>query len=80
MQQMMTQMKNLQCQPVNTNQSTTNRRRSNNPRNPNQRFYCWRHGACNHKSRDCRDKAEGHQDDATFANRMGGSTKNIVGA
>ena len=36
-------------------------------------FYCWTHGAGNHKSADCRNKKEGHQDNATFTNRMKGS-------
>ena len=36
-------------------------------------FYCWTHGAGNHKSGDCRNKKEGHKDNATIDNRMGGS-------
>ena len=35
--------------------------------------YCWSHGAGNHTSKQCRFKKEGHQDNATFENRMGGS-------
>ena len=35
--------------------------------------YCWTHGACGHGSSDCVQKAEGHKDEATFQNRMGGS-------
>ena len=35
--------------------------------------YCWTHGAGNHKSCDCRNKREGHKDNATFDNRMNGS-------
>ena len=77
MQQMMNQMSTMQCQPINTTQQSSNHRPSNNKWNPNQQLYCWRHGACNHRSKDCRDKGEGHQDDATFENHMGGSTKNI---
>lgn len=37
--------------------------------------YCWTHGACAHTSRACRAKAEGHQDTATFTNKMSGSTQ-----
>ena len=37
-------------------------------------FYCWTHGAGNHKSADCRNKKQGHKDNATFTNRMEGST------
>ncbi len=38
--------------------------------------YCWSHGGCGHHGRSCRDKQPGHQDDATFENKMGGSTAN----
>ena len=37
------------------------------------RFYCSSCGACGHKSKDCRNKGPGHQDKATFENRMNGS-------
>ena len=36
--------------------------------------YCWIHGACAHDSRSCSNKKEGHQDGATFSNKLGGST------
>ena len=36
--------------------------------------YCWSHGACGHDGKDCRNKKPGHRDEATFANRLGGST------
>ena len=36
--------------------------------------YCWTHGAGNHKSADCRNKKDGHKDNATFDNRMNGSS------
>lgn len=51
----------------------------NNQRpNGNRRFskYCWTHGGCGHRGPGCKNKAEGHNDKATFANKMGGSTKN----
>ena len=37
-------------------------------------MYCWTHGACTHCSLDCNNKATDHKDDATFENKMGGST------
>ena len=61
--------------PVSTINPTNDPRRKK--RNPNQLRYCHTHGACNHDSPDCRSKAEGHKDEATFQNQMGGSTKNI---
>ena len=35
--------------------------------------YCWSHGACAHDSPNCPNKAPGHQNSATFANKMDGS-------
>jgi hypothetical protein len=37
-------------------------------------MYCWTHGACAHFGNSCRNKADGHQDTATFQNKMSGST------
>ena len=48
-------------------------RRSFRPRR-NTEHYCWTHGAFAHDSKDCKHKASGHQDAATFQNKMGGST------
>ena len=36
--------------------------------------YCWSCGAWNHKFVTCRFKKTGHQDNATFENKMSGST------
>ena len=49
-----------------------------NTQNPNKtrpKHYCWSHGRCGHKSSDCKNKKEGHQENATFANKLNGSTK-----
>ena len=42
------------------------------------RKYCWTHGWCAHSGMDCNSKAEGHKEEATLENKMGGSTKNCV--
>ena len=42
-------------------------------------FYCHTHGACFHPGIKCCNKGPNHQDNATFTNRMGGSTKNVRG-
>ena len=42
--------------------------------------YCWSHGCCGHWGRHCRNKKEGHRDDATFRNRKGGSNKGCLPA
>ena len=41
--------------------------------------YCWTHGLVSYFGRDCKSKADGHQDNASFKNRMGGSTKGVLG-
>ena len=40
--------------------------------------YCHTYGLCNHTSPECRTPAEGHQNDATLQNRMGGSKRNTT--
>ena len=51
-------------------------KRTGGPRNSRLKHYCWSHGKCNHQSKDCKNKKEGHQDEATLADKKGGSTKN----
>ena len=50
------------------------RGRGRGPRQRNISIYCWTHGACGHGSAACNSKLTGHQDNATFQNKMGGST------
>jgi len=45
-------------------------------------YYCWTHGLGlneNHTSPTCKNKAEGHKDDATVSNMQGGSTTLMTG-
>ena len=72
MQQLMTQQLAMAQQTDSTPSSHKNMRKWN------QQKYCWTHVACNHNSPECRTKADGHQDSATFQNRKGSSTKKIV--
>ena len=51
-------------------------KRNGGPRNNRLRHYCWSHGKCNHKSSECKNKKQGHKDDATLKDKKGGSTKN----
>jgi hypothetical protein len=51
-------------------------RGNNNRRNTS--LYCWSHGGAGHTSADCNTKLAGHQDAATFQNKMGGSTRNCT--
>ena len=69
-----------QAFPFPTQQQPTNTQQTAPPPKKKRRiFYCWTHGACFHPGPQCRNKAMGHQDSATFQNRMGGSTKNVKG-
>ena len=43
------------------------------------RRYCWTCGCCDHWGRFCANRKPGHKVDATFKNRMGGSTKGVLG-
>ena len=45
--------------------------------NGRERKYCWTHGLCSHNGRECSNPAQGHQQDATLENRMGGNTRNV---
>ena len=62
-----------------TNDLTDIKKKLQNQRNSRGRHtrkpkrYCWTHGCCEHWGSDCKNKAPGHIDDATFRNRHGGS-------
>jgi tetrahydrodipicolinate N-succinyltransferase len=45
----------------------------NEARQRNTSKYCWTHGCTGHTGTECRTKAQGHQDTATFENKMGGN-------
>ena len=50
-----------------------------NRRNPYSQAYCWTHGRTYndlHISSTCKNRKDGHKDNATLHNRMGGSDKN----
>lgn len=58
-----------------TNLTTNNR----NLPPPDPKGYCWMHGyivSPGHSRKSCTNKAEGHKDEETRANIMGGSDKN----
>ena len=40
--------------------------------------YCWSCGCCTHWSKTCPNKKRGHKDEATFRNRIGGSSENCL--
>ena len=66
----------------NNNNNSNSRRNNNRRRNNNYKYvgngrYCWTHGACDHWGRNCRNKAQGHRDEANFNNTMGGNMNNV---
>jgi len=79
LQTMMNQMQGMSSNnnPTSTRRGGRARHQNSSTTNPNQCKYCWTHGLCNHYGRDCRTKADGHQDNATKENRMDGSMRNI---
>ena len=40
--------------------------------------YCWSCGCCLHWGQICPSKKRGHKNEATFRNRMGGSSENFL--
>ena len=58
----------------NSNNNNSNKKKRRKPRLDTSK-YCWSCGAWNHISADCKNKKSGHKDEATFKNRMGGSTE-----
>ena len=51
---------------------------ANDNTNPSLHSYCWMHGNIKnlkHTSATCNNKSEGHKDEATSDNKLGGSTK-----
>ena len=41
--------------------------------------YRWSHGSCNHNSKDYLTKLDGYKDNATFENKLTGSTSHCSG-
>ena len=80
---MQSQIKNLTmvAQPsINQNQGHLSQNSDNiNPKTGKPwRRYCWSCGCCPHWGKHCPQKKRGHKDEASFRNRMGGSSKNCL--
>ena len=64
----------------NNNRNTNNNNNSNNNNNRSSKFvrdvshYCYTHSACSHDSKDCFKADNNHNNNATFDNKIGGST------
>ena len=68
---------NVQSTPVSANRINNNNitKKNNTSKSQNQHHnYCWTHGSCAHTSKECNHKADGHKDDATFSNMLGGAS------
>ena len=74
--QLMTAIQKLhqQLQSMSTTLTNGSNGNGSRQRRRNVSKYYWSHGACTHASRDCKKKKPGHKDDATFDDKMGGST------
>ena len=67
----------MQLTSMMNNQQNVNRNPRRN-RNNNCNAYCWTHGKTRnplHTSKTCRNRAEGHKEEATLDNKMGGSER-----
>ena len=74
MQQMNSIQHQLNAQASPASSVTQSSSSSSRRQRTTTRHYCWTHGACAHTSAQCRSKKTGHRDDATFLNKLGGST------
>ena len=85
MLKLLKQMQESMCTQLNKTQQKNGSQPSTNKKPPRKtpddasyprkktNKYCWTHGGTNHSSQECQRKAPGHQDTATFVNRLGGS-------
>ena len=73
LQQMQTQMMNQNSQGGGGGGATNDSPRRCTRRTTSK--YCWSHGACAHESKDCKSPRRGHKRNATFENKMNGSTE-----
>ena len=75
--QLVEQMKELTTKVGNadTNGTSKGNGKGKDKQKKKPKAYCWTHGACAHTSTECNNKAEGHKNEATFQNTLGGSTK-----
>ena len=80
MPDLLTQMMFNQMMILNKQINNDTNNRSNSRRSRPTNRYCWIHGACGHNGHECKHRANGHKPEATFQNRMGGSTKNVRNA
>ena len=55
--------------------SDGNKKKKNKQKDKKDRKYCWTHGSCAHDGKECNNPNDGHKKEATFANMLGGSTK-----
>ena len=76
MQELLTQISELKAE-IKECKTTNNGKKHKKKPTPNkkERKYCWTHGACAHNGSECNYPKDGHKKEATFANRLDGSTK-----
>ena len=69
------EIKDIKASQSSSTPSTSNKKKNKKDKEKKDRRYCWTHGSCAHTGAECNHPADGHKKEATFANRMNGSTK-----
>ena len=89
MEQLLKSFQDLQAKVDNlaqNNNNNNNRNFGNNNKIPTinprtcltYKRYCWTHGCCDHWGRNCPNKKRGHNNNAIFKDRKGGSTQGVL--
>ena len=80
MQKMIDKMSDLETKVHGTNNKTKKVFAKLNPKNGKAwKRYCWMCGCCDHWGKFCPQPAAGHNNDATFKDRLNGSTAGVLG-
>ena len=80
LQELTKQVANIGNNNSNNNNRTINNKSSINPCTGRAwRRYYWLCGCCNHWGRNCPNQKPGHQNDASFKDRKGGSINGVLG-
>ena len=70
------QMQTMQTMMENMNHHHNSSRRGGRSRQNRKKKYCWTHGNGNHNGYECNNPHKDHKKEATYQNKMGGSTWN----
>ena len=79
LQKMMEKMNKLETKVYTQNTSKKTSSKLNPKNGKAWKRYCWTCGCCDHWGKFCPQPAAGHKNDATFKDRMNGSTTGVLG-